>query len=90
MRGTWRLVASRDGTDGSLQIHQDARVYLAKLSAAERMTHALAPGRHAWLQVLRGQVTVNGTPLATSDGAGHQRGAKRGRRQPWNFGGDAV
>ena len=65
---TLRLVASPDGTDGSLTIHQDARIYLSSLLGGASVNHELAAGRHAWLQVLRGQVTVNGTLLETSDG----------------------
>jgi redox-sensitive bicupin YhaK (pirin superfamily) len=65
----WRLVASRDGRDGSLTVHQDAELHLARLDAGQQLEYALPPGRFAWLQVLRGQVTLNGKPLATSDGA---------------------
>jgi redox-sensitive bicupin YhaK (pirin superfamily) len=68
-QGRLRLVASPDGADGSLRIHQDARLYLSTLGAGQAVTHALAPGRHAWLQVLRGQVTLNGQPLTEGDGA---------------------
>jgi redox-sensitive bicupin YhaK (pirin superfamily) len=64
-----RLVASPDAADGSLTIHTDARVYLASLDAGQQVTQQLAPGRHAWLQVLRGALTLNGQQLATSDGA---------------------
>jgi quercetin 2,3-dioxygenase len=64
-----RLVASPDAADASLTIHADARVYLASLDAGQEVTQQLAAGRHAWLQVLRGAVTLNGQPLATSDGA---------------------
>lgn len=67
--GRLRLVASPDGADGSLTIQQDARIFLSSLSAGDSVTHELAPGRHAWLQVLRGKVSLNGTPLDTSDGA---------------------
>jgi quercetin 2,3-dioxygenase len=68
-RGKLRVVASPNGRDGSLTVHQDAQVLLASLAAGERVAHELAPGRHAWLQVLRGSVQLNGVPLATSDGA---------------------
>ncbi|QDU25358.1 Quercetin 2,3-dioxygenase [Anatilimnocola aggregata] len=64
-----RLVASRDAAEGSLLIHQDAKIYLASLDQGQSVTHSLASGRHAWLQVLRGSVTLNGQALATSDGA---------------------
>jgi redox-sensitive bicupin YhaK (pirin superfamily) len=68
-RGRWRLVASPDGRDGSLTIRQDARLYLAALSEAQELQHELAIGRHAWLQVLRGTVAVNGSTLSAGDGA---------------------
>lgn len=68
-RGRLRLVASPDAQDGSLLIHQDARVYLSTLDADQETEHELQPGRHAWLQVLRGAATVNGQSLGTSDGA---------------------
>jgi quercetin 2,3-dioxygenase len=68
-RGRLRLVASRDGRDGSLTIHQDADLSLATLEAGEQVAHELAPGRHAWLQVLRGTVALNGNPLEAGDGA---------------------
>jgi len=64
----FQLVASPEGTDESLRIHQDARVYLSKLNAGQAVIHELPSGRHAWLQVLRGSVTVNGRVLKTSDG----------------------
>lgn len=64
-----RLVASREATDGSLRIHQDANIFLAQLDQCQHVTHNLADGRHSWLQVLRGTVNVNGQPLVTSDGA---------------------
>jgi hypothetical protein len=67
--GQLRLVASPDGHDGSVTIHQDARVYAARLNGSE-VTHTLASGRRAWLQVARGAVKLNGTTLQAGDGAG--------------------
>ncbi len=67
-RGRLRLVASPDGADGALLIHQDARLYLATLGDADTVTHELAPGRHAWLQVLRGSVRVGSLMLTAGDG----------------------
>lgn len=64
-----RLVDSPDGHDGSVVIHQDARVYAAPLNGTE-VTHSLAFGRHAWLQVARGELTLNGQALTAGDGAG--------------------
>ncbi len=69
LNDTLRLVASPDGRDGSVTIQQDALLYAARLNGKEVM-HALAPGRHAWIQVARGTVRVNGTMLQAGDGAG--------------------
>ena len=68
-RNRWRLVASRDGRDGSVTIHQDAAMYVTTLDAGKEVTHSLPRGRHAWLQVVRGAVTLNGESLKTGDGA---------------------
>jgi redox-sensitive bicupin YhaK (pirin superfamily) len=68
-RGKLRLVASPDGKQGSLMIHQDARLYLAMLKAGETVSHPVNPGRHAWVQVLRGRVTLNDHLLSAGDGA---------------------
>jgi redox-sensitive bicupin YhaK (pirin superfamily) len=64
-----RLVASRDGREGSLRIHQDVDLYLVRLDAGETLEHALGQGRKAWVQVVRGEVSLNGTSLRASDGA---------------------
>jgi quercetin 2,3-dioxygenase len=68
-RGRLRLVASPDGADGSVTIHQDARVYATLLGPGQQAVHTLAAGRHAWLHVARGSLTLNGEHLGTSDGA---------------------
>jgi redox-sensitive bicupin YhaK (pirin superfamily) len=67
-RGRFRLVASPNGRENSLTIQQDAEVFLATLNQGERVAHALAPGRHAWLQVLRGACQVNEHAVAAGDG----------------------
>lgn len=64
-----RLVASPDGAEGSLTIHQDAQIYLSRLNDGATVEHVLSPGRHAWVQVLRGSVALNGLAMNTSDGA---------------------
>jgi hypothetical protein len=66
-RGRLRLVASPDGADGSVTIHQDARIYAGLFDGAERATQVLAPGRKAYLHLVRGKLTVNGTPLEAGD-----------------------
>ncbi|MDB5341478.1 MAG: Pirin-related protein [Planctomycetaceae bacterium] len=65
--GRWRVVASRDGREGSLVIHQDAALFLAGLKAGETLTRPFASGRHGWLQVLRGRVTAEGLELVAGD-----------------------
>ncbi len=69
MTNRLRLVASPDAESGALSIRQDARIFLAKLDDGVTVQHELLPGRHAWLQVLRGEVRLNGGVLQTSDGA---------------------
>ena len=64
-----RLVASPDGSEGSLAIRQDARLFLATLDGERQVSHELASGRHAWVQVLRGGVSLNGLTLSAGDGA---------------------
>jgi len=68
-RGRLRLVASPDGAEGSVTIHQDTRVYATLLDAGQRAVHRLAPGRQAWVHVARGSLTLDGERLAAGDGA---------------------
>jgi quercetin 2,3-dioxygenase len=74
--GRWQLVASPDGADGSLTIQQDARIHLAELGSGSQLGMELRPDRYGWLQVLRGAIELNGTPLATSDAAAISREAR--------------
>ncbi len=64
-----RLVASQDSADGSLLIQQNACIFLSRIDDGVQISHNLPKGRHAWLQVLRGSVSLNGDDLQTSDGA---------------------
>jgi redox-sensitive bicupin YhaK (pirin superfamily) len=66
-RGRLRLVASPDGADGSVSLRQDVAIYATILDGEERVDHALAAGRQAYVQVARGAVTVNGVELAAGD-----------------------
>jgi quercetin 2,3-dioxygenase len=68
-QGKLRLIASPDGSNGSVTINQDAKVYASILDEGEVVEHMLAPGRHAWIQVARGSVEVNGNKLDQGDGA---------------------
>ena len=67
--GRLRLVASHDGREGSLTIHQDVDLFVASVKDGAALTHAFREGRYGWLQVARGEVTVNGETLAAGDGA---------------------
>jgi hypothetical protein len=66
-RGRLRLIASPQGDDGSVRIHQDARVYAGLFDGDEHATLEVAPGRRIYLHVARGQVTANGKSLAAGD-----------------------
>ena len=68
-RSKLRLVVSPDGRDGSVEIRQDNELYATVLSPGESVEHALKPDRHAYVQVARGSVTLNGQPLDAGDGA---------------------
>ena len=67
-QGRLQLVASPDGREESLSIHQDVNIYLS-IPGSQGIRHQLAPGRHAWLQVLSGKAEVNGRNLVAGDGA---------------------
>jgi redox-sensitive bicupin YhaK (pirin superfamily) len=66
-RGRLRLVASPDGREGSVTIHQDAFVFASLLDGAERVTHRLAPGRRSYVHVARGTLAANGQALGAGD-----------------------
>ena len=68
-QGRLCLIASADGRDGSVTVHQDANVYGAVVDNGQAVNHELAPNRHAWIQVARGGVVVNGENLDQGDGA---------------------
>lgn len=67
--GVFRLVASRDGRDGSVTVHQDVTLRAARFEPGQRDTVPIGGGRRAWVQVVRGDVRVDGTALAMGDGA---------------------
>ena len=66
-RGQLRLVASPDGADGSVTINQDARLFAALLDGSDQVDHELAPGRRAYLHVIRGEIEANGEKLGAGD-----------------------
>lgn len=63
------LIVSADGRDGSMQMHQDASLFLGKLYGGKTLSHELAAKRHAWIQVTKGKLTLNGMELEAGDGA---------------------
>jgi len=67
--GRFHLIASKGGRADSISINQDADVLLAKFVGGDMASHSLRPQRHAWLQVAEGELTLNGHPLQTGDGA---------------------
>jgi len=68
-QGRLCLVASNKPANGALKIHQDVQVYASLLQAKESLPHSLRPGRHAWIQVARGEMDLNGNALGPGDGA---------------------
>jgi redox-sensitive bicupin YhaK (pirin superfamily) len=67
--GVLRLVASRDGRDGSVRLHQDVDLYAALLRPGKAVELALRPGRHAWVQLVRGPCELGSVRLEAGDGA---------------------
>ncbi len=67
--GTFNLVTSKTGRDGSIAINQDAELWLAKLNPKQTVTHSLGSNRHAWVHVADGEVVLNGQTLQTGDAA---------------------
>lgn len=68
-RGKLKLIASPGGSEGSVSINQDLRLYAALLDAAEQVEYALDPARQAWVQIARGSLQLNGETLGEGDGA---------------------
>lgn len=68
-KGQLCLVASQDGREGSVTVHQDVSLYMGLLSSGQKIEHTLKPNRHAWVQVAKGGVKVNGQTLSQGDGA---------------------
>ncbi len=67
-RGRLRLIASEDGRDGSVQVHQDVTLYASILAAGNGVEHAMDARRYAWIQVARGAISVNGEKADQGDG----------------------
>jgi quercetin 2,3-dioxygenase len=72
-QGKLRLVASKDGADGSLTLHQDARLYAGLLAPGDSVSHSFGAQRYGWLHVARGKVVVAGQELAAGDAAAFEQ-----------------
>ena len=68
-KGFFQLVASRDGRDGSLTVNQDLSLWRTQLDAGRELTYEPSLRRHGWLQVMTGQIELNGQPMSAGDGA---------------------
>jgi quercetin 2,3-dioxygenase len=68
-KGKLKLVASRRGGDGSVTINQDVKLYASILAKDETITHEIAENRHAWIQIIKGEIDLNGETLNAGDGA---------------------
>lgn len=68
-QGQLKLIASRGGDDGSIHINQDVKLYASVLTAGKSVSHEIADGRHAWVQLISGALDVNGYTLEAGDGA---------------------
>lgn len=66
---TLQLIASPTGAGNAVKVHQDVNLYAGILPPDQSLTHSLAPSRYGWLQVARGQITLNGVHLQAGDGA---------------------
>jgi redox-sensitive bicupin YhaK (pirin superfamily) len=67
--GELKLVTSKTGREGSIAINQDADLYLGKLAPGNNVTHTLGAGRHAWVHVAEGEISLNGKKLSGGDAA---------------------
>lgn len=74
-QGRLRLVASRDGAEGSVTVHQDVKLYATLLAEGEEVTHTVPAGRYAWIHVAEGTVEIDGTQLSAGDAASFDKAA---------------
>src|SRR4051812_1365543 len=65
--GELHLITSKTARDGSIELHQDTDLYLARLEPGQRVTHSIAPDRHVWLHVAEGEIALDGQTLTSGD-----------------------
>ena len=63
------LIASKTGRDGSISIHQDADLFVGRMKSGGQLKHSLAEGRHAWVQLIEGELDLDGSVLKAGDAA---------------------
>ena len=73
-QGRWRLVASRDGRDGAVTVHQDLNLYASLVAPAQALSFVVPNARHAWLHVARGKIELDGQELSAGDAAAFEPG----------------
>ena len=69
-RNSFRLIASRDGREQSITVHQDVELYAASVEVNATVTHSVRDGRIAWIQLVEGKLQVDGQQLEAGDGLG--------------------
>lgn len=73
-RGKLRLIAAKDGREGAVTVHQAVDIYVSVLEPGDQISHQLRPNRHAWLQIARGTVMLDGHSLEAGDGVAISQG----------------
>src|SRR5207247_10218755 len=73
MHGDWLLIASKNVSETAVRIQQDAKLFAASLDGNQTLEYAIGRGRHAWLQVARGDLQANGMPLEAGDGVAYSQ-----------------
>ncbi|MBW4659079.1 MAG: pirin family protein [Drouetiella hepatica Uher 2000/2452] len=73
LQGQWRLLASRQGGEETLTVHQDMNLYATRLASGETRSLTLQPDRHAWIQVTQGKISLNDVSMQAGDGAAVSR-----------------
>ncbi len=69
LRNQWQVIASKNPGKRAVKIHQEVELYVSFLDFDQELEYALKPGRHAWIQIARGKIILNGLPLQEGDGA---------------------
>ena len=74
-RNQWKRIVGPDGSNGTVSVYQDANIFATQLDASQKLDYTVEHGRHAWLQVAKGSLSVNGTTLYAGDAIATSRAA---------------